>query len=106
MSAIQDKDKMIKEMESRLIELLQGRGNVGQEDLAYLMERVHKFKDERLKGIVVELIAWGDDERSEVETWFAISLEVMRLAKPSLIRQATTNVEIKACLLEKSNASV
>lgn len=82
-------------MSNRMYDLIRLRGNVEHDDLEYLAERMDKLKDERLKSIVAELIGWGDDERAELETFIAISLEVMRNTNISKIRAAARIVELR-----------
>lgn len=83
------------QMADRMYDLLRRRGNVEHEDLEYLAERVDKLKDEKLKTIAAELIGWDDDERAEIETFVAISLEVMRNTNISKIRAAARIVELR-----------
>ena len=89
-------------------EHLQGRGNLAREDLEYLMEKAAAMRDERLKQCIAELLAWGDNERAEVETFCAIALEVMRHTPPSRLRSAAMTVELKTLMAsagaEKGNA--
>jgi len=75
---------------------LQGRGNLGRDDLEYLVDKLAAMKDERLKSCVATLIGWGDEERAEVETFCAIALEVMRTTPPSRLHAAARLVEIKS----------
>ena len=79
-------------------EHLQGRGNLAREDLEYLMEKTAAMRDERLKRCIAELVAWGDNERAEVETFCAIALEVMRNTPPSRLRSAAMTVELKTLM--------
>ena len=83
------------QMSARMIELVQMRANIPHEDLEYLVERIDKLKDERLKSCVAALIGWGDDERAELETFVAVALEVMKKTNPSKLRDATRVVELR-----------
>lgn len=83
------------EMAKRMTELVQMRANIPHEDLEYLVERVDKLKDERLKACVAALIGWGDDERAELETFVAVALEVLKKTNPSKLRDATRVVELR-----------
>ncbi len=83
------------EMAARMIGLVQMRANVPHEDLEYLVERIDKLKDERLKSCVAALIGWGDEERAELETFVAVAIEVMRKANPSKLRDAARVVELR-----------
>lgn len=83
------------EMAARMIELVQMRANVPHEDLEYLVERIDKLKDERLKSCVAALIGWGDEERAEIETFVAVAIEVMRKTNPSKLRDAARVVELR-----------
>lgn len=74
---------------------LQGRGNLSQEDLEYLVTKAEALKDERMKSCIAQLLGWGDDERAELETFCAIALEVMRVTPPSRLRDAARKVEIR-----------
>lgn len=82
----------------RLREILQMRGRPSQDDLAYALERLDKLRDERLKAIFIEAIGWGDEERSELETFVAIAIEVMKDTNPSKIRDAAIKVELRDLL--------
>ncbi len=83
------------EMSARMIELVQMRANVPHEDLEYLVERIDKLKDERLKSCVAALIGWGDDERAELETFIAVAIEIMKKTNPSKLREAARTVELR-----------
>jgi hypothetical protein len=83
------------EIAARMIDLVQMRANIPREDLEYLVERVDKLKDDRLKSCVAALIGWGDEERAELETFVAVAIEVMRKTNPSKLREATRLVELR-----------
>lgn len=83
------------QMSTRMVELVQMRANIPREDLEYLVERIDKLKDERLKSCVAALIGWGDDERAELETFVAVALEIMKKTNPSKLRDATRVVELR-----------
>lgn len=85
-------------MTARMTELVQMRANIPHEDLEYLVERVDKLKDERLKSCVAALIGWGDDERAELETFIAVAIEVMKKTNPSKLRDATRVVHLRSLL--------
>lgn len=87
-------------MAARMVELVQLRANVSREDLEYLVERIDKLKDERLKSCVAALIGWGDDERAELETFIAVSLEVMKKTNPSKLRDAARVVHLRNLMRE------
>lgn len=72
-----------------------GRGNLSREDLEYVVEAASKLKDKRLQECIAELIGWGDDERSELETLLAIGFEAMKLCSPSRLREAAMRVSLK-----------
>lgn len=76
-------------------EHLQGRGNLSQEDLEYVVEKAAAMKDERLAACIATLIGWGDEERAEVETFCAVALEVMRHTPPSRLRECARLVELR-----------
>ena len=86
------------EMAARMIGLVQMRANVPREDLEYLVERIDKLKDERLKSCVASLIGWGDDERAELETFIAVAIEIMKKTNPSKLRDATRVVHLRSLL--------
>lgn len=75
--------------------LLQQRAAVPREDLEYVVEQAAKLKDTRLQQVIAELIGWGDDERAEIETYFAISIELMKKATPSRLRECVRTVELR-----------
>lgn len=74
---------------------MRGRGNLTRDDLEYLAQAAEKLKDERLKTCIAELIGWGDDERSELETLLALGFEAMKLCSPSRLREAAMQVSLK-----------
>lgn len=86
---------MIKGIEGELKEALQGRGNLSEDDLGYLVSKVATLKDERLKQCIAELIGWGDEQRSRLETSSAILLEVAKGAGPTAFRKAAMKVEMR-----------
>jgi hypothetical protein len=89
---------------ARMTELLQDRQALPQDDLEYVVERVQSLKDERLKACVAELIGWGDEERAEVETFVAISLELMKGSKPAAIRNAARVVYTRKLINQKAQS--
>jgi len=80
---------------ARMKELLHRRATLSRDDLEYVAQQVAKLKDERLKSCVAELVGWGDDERSEIETFVAIAIEVMRLSTVSRLRDAARTIEMR-----------
>lgn len=93
-------DYLPNEMAARMTELVQMRANIPREDLEYLVERIDKLKDERLKSCVAALIGWGDDERAELETFIAVAIEVMKKTNPSKVREAARLVNIRYLMKE------
>ncbi len=85
----------VAEQAQRMMELLQPRGNLSAEDREYAAERLSKMRDERLQGIFVDLIGWGDDERAEIETFVAIAIEVMKRTNVSKLRECARIVELR-----------
>jgi hypothetical protein len=85
----------VEEQSRRMSELLQMRAALPEDDLAYLVEKLDRMKDERLKACVATLIGWGDDERAEVETFVAIAIEVMRRTNVGKLRECARIVELK-----------
>ena len=94
--------EFVSEQARMVVELLRQRAAVPREELEYLVERVEKMRDPRLQAAVVGLIGWGDEERAEIETFIAISIEVMRRSTVSRIREAARIVELRY-LIEGSN---
>src|SRR3990172_3925807 len=80
---------------NRSTAIMRGRGNLSREDLEYLVETASKLKDKRMQECVAEMIGWGDDERSELETLLAIGFEAMKLCSPSRLREAAMRVSLK-----------
>jgi hypothetical protein len=80
---------------NRSTAIMRGRGNLTRDDLEYLAQAAAKLKDERLKTCIAELIGWGDEERSELETLLAIGFEAMKLCSPSRLREAAMRVSLK-----------
>jgi len=79
----------------RMTYLLRQRASVPREDLEYLVERVSKLKDTRMQMVIAELIGWSDDDRAELETFVAISVELMKTTSVSKLRSATRTVELR-----------
>lgn len=92
---LSDKKEFAQMMGSRMTELLHGRGNLNQDDLEYVVNRLEKMKDTRLKECIGSLIGWGDEERAEIETTFAVLLEIAKNSNPSKIHNAVKMVEIR-----------
>ena len=80
---------------NRSTAIMRGRGNLSRDDLEYLVETASKLKDKRMQECVAEMIGWGDDERSELETLLAIGFEAMKLCSPSRLREAAMRVSLK-----------
>lgn len=95
MSAKNYKLMRIERWNQRCIEILQTRNNLSRDDLEYLVSKIDGMKDERLKQCITTLIGWGDDERAEMETFCAISIELMKQASPYKLRTTAENVELR-----------
>ena len=80
---------------NRSTAIVRGRGNLTREDLEYVVQAAAKLKDKRLQECIAELIGWGDEERSELETLLAIGFEAMKLCSPSRLREAAMRVSLK-----------
>lgn len=80
---------------NRSTAVMRGRGNLSREDLEYAAQAAEKLKDKRLQECIAELIGWGDDERSELETLLALGFEAMKLCSPSRLREAAMRVSFK-----------
>ena len=80
---------------NRSTAVMRGRGNLSREDLEYVAQAAEKLKDKRLQECIAELIGWGDDERSELETLLALGFEAMKLCSPSRLREAAMRVSLK-----------
>jgi len=81
---------------SRIVHrLLRERAAIPREELEYLAVAVDKLKDDRLKSAVAGLIGWSDDDRAEIETFFAVAIEVMKETNLTKIRKAVQTVEIR-----------
>lgn len=80
---------------NRSTALVRGRGNLSRDDLEYVVQAAEKLKDKRLQECIAELINWGDEERSELETLLAIGFEAMKLCSPSRLREAAMRVSLK-----------
>ena len=88
-------DALLAYYANRSTAITRGRGNLSREDLEYVAEAASKLKDKRLQECIAELIGWGDDERSELETLLAIGFEAMKLCSPSRLREAAMRVSLK-----------
>lgn len=80
---------------NRSTAIMRGRGNLSRDDLEYLVETAAKLKDKRMQECIAEMIGWGDDERSELETLLAMGFEAMKLCSPSRLREAAMRVSLK-----------
>jgi len=80
---------------NRSTAIMRGRGNLSRDDLEYLAETAAKLKDKRMQECIAEMIGWGDDERSELETLLAMGFEAMKLCSPSRLREAAMRVSLK-----------
>ncbi len=81
--------------------ILRERGSIPREELEYVVGAVSKLKDERLKAGVAELIGWGDDDRAELETFFAVAIEVLKTTNLSKIRTAVQTVELRFLMRDR-----
>lgn len=88
-------DALLAYYANRSTAITRGRGNLSREDLEYVAQAAEKLKDKRLQECIAELIGWGDDERSELETLLAIGFEAMKLCSPSRLREAAMRVSLK-----------
>jgi hypothetical protein len=88
-------DALLTYYSNRSTAIVRGRGNLPREDLEYLVQATAKLKDKRLQEGIAELIGWGDEERSELETLLAIGFEAMKLCSPSRLREAAMRVSLK-----------
>lgn len=100
MKRVRPDGDFVAEQAQRMRELLQPRGNLSVEDREYAAERLSKMRDERLQGIFVDLIGWGDDERAEIETFVAIAIEVMKRTNVSKLRDCARIVELRYWMRE------
>jgi hypothetical protein len=80
---------------NRSTAITRGRGNLSREDLEYAAQAAEKLKDKRMQECIAEMVGWGDDERSELETLLAIGFEAMKLCSPSRLREAAMRVSLK-----------
>lgn len=96
-------DALLAYYANRSTAITRGRGNLSREDLEYLVETASKLKDKRMQECVAELIGWGDDERSELETLLAIGFEAMKLCSPSRLREAAMRVSLKYYMKKEFN---
>lgn len=81
-----------------MYEVLRYKGDLTEDEKTYLMSKLENMRDEKLKSIITGLIGWGDEERGEIETFVAISIEVLKLSTPSKIREAARIVELRSVL--------
>lgn len=88
-------DALLAYYSNRTTVLMRSRGNLPREDLEYVVQAAAKLKDKRLQEGIAELIGWGDEERSELETLLAIGFEAMKLCSPSRLREAAMRVSLK-----------
>lgn len=83
-------------------QLLRERAAIPREELEYLATAADRLKDERLKAAIAGLIGWSDDDRAEIETFFAVAIEVMKDTTLSKIRKAVQTVEIRFLIKDKT----
>jgi hypothetical protein len=91
-----DMAKLVAAWREKITELLLIRAAVSPADLEYLALGIEKLRDERMKGIITDLIGWEDRDRGELCFIFAILLRVVEQANPSKIREAWQKVGIQA----------
>jgi hypothetical protein len=89
-----DMAKLVAIWRKKISELLLVRATVSPADLEYAALAVEKLRDERLKGIIADLIGWEDRDRGEMCFIFAILLRVVEQANPSKVREAWQKVGI------------
>ena len=87
--------QFVTQQSERMYALLRERATLSREDLEYVVQAADKLKDERLKACIADLIGWGDEERSEIETFVAIAIEVMKRSSVSRIREAARIVHLR-----------
>lgn len=80
---------------NRSTAIMRGRGNLSRDDFEYLVKTADKIKDKRMQECIAEMIGWGDNERSELETLLAMGFEAMKLCSPSRLREAAMRVSLK-----------
>lgn len=85
-------------LSARCTELLRHKGDLTDDEKAYLFDKLETMKDEKLKSIITGLVGWGDDERAELETTISVLLQVMRTATPKQIRSAAMTVEYQSLM--------
>lgn len=81
---------------NRMYELVKIKADLTEDEKAYLVEKLESMRDEKLKSIIVGLMGWGDDERAEVQTYVAVTLELLQRATPSAVKEACRIVEIRS----------
>lgn len=99
-----EKEQMLGQWTAECVEALQARNNLSRDDLEYVVTQVAKLKDERLQSCIATLIGWGDDDRATLETFCAISLEVMKKTPSWKIREAAKKVELRVRLKDINGA--
>lgn len=95
MSAKTQQAELVLYYRNRMRDILQMRNNLAQDDLEYVVNKINKMSDERLKECITSLLGWGDDERAELETFCAIAIELMKDATPYKLRNAARTVELR-----------
>ncbi len=85
----------VAEQSLRMRELIQSRAWLPEEDIEYVAGITSKMKDARFKVCVAELIGWGTEERAELETFVAISIEIMKKTNLTRIRDAAQTVHLR-----------
>jgi hypothetical protein len=88
----------VAEQAARMHYLLRQRAALPRDDLEYMVDKVANLRDQRLQQCVAELIGWGDEERSEIETFVAIAVEVMKRTRVTTLRESARVVELRYML--------
>lgn len=95
MSAIEDKSNLLAYWIPRITDMVQSRNNLSRADLEYVAIQLDKLKDQRLKDCITTILGWGDAERQDLETFIALSFEVIKKSSPSALRNAAKTVELR-----------
>jgi hypothetical protein len=68
---------------------------LSDEKKEYLFKQLATMKDAKLHDIIMDLFSWGEEDEVMLQTFMALSLEVMKRSTPSKFKEAQRIIEIR-----------
>jgi hypothetical protein len=68
---------------------------LSDEKKEYLFKQLATMKDAKLHDIIMDLFGWGEEDEVMLQTFMALSLEVMKRSTPSKFKEAQRIIEIR-----------